>query len=346
MALPRRRQDLGSLNRHLRQTGPSSTMNAARSLVERRSEPSSNRFDVSWPKRFDACSHHSTTRTPWTTLTPPTGRSPQRAQELLDQLTPAERLGPAAPARRPRPPGRARAVPHGHRRAARRRVARDGDHVPAARRARGHVGRGPAGTRRRGRRHRGPGQARGRPDRLAQRVGARRQPAAAPAVGPQRGRVLRGPAPHRAPRHRVRPGPARRPPDLLAHGPDAQAPRRLRERDRPQRHQRAAVPPGAARVRAAGVPRPDRGRRGRGGDAVVQPGQRPPQPRRPRAARRGPRLDARRRCSSSRTPARPPTWWSASGTTTTTSRPPPLLSGPASTRSPTTTPTRPGRSRT
>ena len=102
----------------------------------------------------------------------------------------------------------------------------------------------------------------------------------------------RGPAPHRVPRHRVRPGPARRPPDLLAHGPDAEAPRRLRERDRPQRHQRAAVAPGAARVRAAGVPRPDRGRRGGRRDAVVQPGQRPPEPRRPRAPRRGPRVDA------------------------------------------------------
>ena len=199
MAVPRRRQDLRRLDRHLRQTGPSSTMNAARCLL------SARRTIIESVRRFRDLNvlpaARPTTRRrgpPWTDAdTRPTGLRGARASELLDQLTPAERLGPAAPARRPRPPRRARAVPHRHRGAARRRVAGDGHHVPAARRARRDLGRRPAGARRRRRRHRGPGQARGRPDRHAERLGAGGQPAAPPALGPQRGGVLRGPAPHR-----------------------------------------------------------------------------------------------------------------------------------------------------
>ena len=105
-----------------------------------------------------------------------------------------------APARRPRSPGVGLGpFRTGDRGAARGRLAR-------ARRPRSRSPSGLAATwdadllERVGdrRRHRGPGQARRRPDRLAQRLGTRRQPAAAPALGTQRGGVLRGPAPHRA----------------------------------------------------------------------------------------------------------------------------------------------------
>ena len=76
-----------------------------------------------------------------------------------------------------------------------------------------------------------------------------------------------------------------------------------------------------ARVRPARLPRSRRGGRGGRGDARVQPGQRPPQPRLAVSARAPAHLDRRASCWSARTRARPPTWSTPSTTSTPTRRP-------------------------
>ena len=111
------------------------------------------------------------------------------------------------------------------------------------------------------RRQRGARQARHRPDRRAQRLGARGQPAARPALGPQRGGLHRGPVADRRSWARPTPGgcaaTTRRtggpPPPSNTSWPTTTRPTAASPRP--------AVPPGAARIRAARLPRPDRGGR-------------------------------------------------------------------------------------
>ena len=87
---------------------------------------------------------------------------------------------------------------------------------------------------------------------------------------------------------------ARRPPPLPAHRADAQALPRLQQRDRPLPHVQRPAAAGAARVRAAGLPGADRGRRGGRRDGLVQPGQRPAGAPQPADRRRPARLAGRR----------------------------------------------------
>ena len=106
-------------------------------------------------------------------------------------------------------------------------------------------------------------------------VGAGGQPAARPAVGPQRGGLLRGPVPHRRARDRVRPRHPGRRPALPAGRADAEALPRLQQRGQPRHEQLLGAAEDPARLRRAGVQDPAAGRRGQRRDAVVQPGQRP-----------------------------------------------------------------------
>ena len=171
-----------------------------------------------------------------------------------------------------------RPLPHRHRGAARAGLARPGDRLPAGRRAGQHLepGAGPRG--RRGRRRRGPrlppqGPGRGR----AQRLGAGGQPAARPALGPQRGGLLRGPVADRRAGHRLR-----------AAGCAATTPTCCRPRRRSSTSSATTTRPTAAPPPATCRPRvlheyelpafraADRRRRGGRRDGLVQPGQRPP----------------------------------------------------------------------
>ena len=119
-------------------------------------------------------------------------------------------------------------------------------------------------------------------------LGAGGQPAARPALGPQRGGLLRGPVPHRGDRHRVRraacSGDDPRPPEDR---PDAQAlPRPTTTRST------ATPPPRTCRPRVLheydelAFRPPIAGRRRDRRDDLVQPGQRPAGDRRPRRGRR------------------------------------------------------------
>ena len=96
----------------------------------------------------------------------------------------------------------------------RRRRDRDGHRVPAGRGPGQHLGPGPDQAGRLRRRRRGPRATTRRTPGVwgLQPLGAGGQPAARPALGPQRGGLLRGPAAHRRDLHRVRLGPAGRRP--------------------------------------------------------------------------------------------------------------------------------------
>ena len=167
-----------------------------------------------------------------------------------------------------------------------RRRGRDRERhrVPAGRRPGQHLGPGADQAGRLGRRRRGARLQRDRTRRVGpQPVGAGGQPAARPALGPQRGGLLRGPAADRRDLHRVRHGPGGRRPALpqdRARRSSTTWPTTTRSsRDVTSSNLRAA---GAARVRRAGVQAGDLRGRGDRRHGLLQPGQRTADHGRPR----------------------------------------------------------------
>ncbi|CAM5542214.1 hypothetical protein SGRIM128S_05032 [Streptomyces griseomycini] len=196
-----------------------------------------------------------------------------------------------APVRAGRRAAGRRRLPHRSGGPARRRLDGSGDGVPAGRRPGRDLEPGAGAPGGRGGVPGGPRDARPGRARRPQRLGPDGEPAAPPPVGPQRGGLLRGSAAHLRDRHRLHPRPARRPSGALAHGARPQALARAQQRDRPRHLLQLGPPARAARVRPACLPRHRRGGRGGRGDAGVQPGQRPPQPRVAVPARAVARLD-------------------------------------------------------
>lgn len=241
-----------------------------------------------------------------------------------------------APVRARRGAARGGRVPHRSGGTARCGLDGPGDGLPPGRRPRRDLERRTRAPRRRGGRGRGPRDARPRRPGGPQRLVPHGQSAAPPAVGPQRGGLLGGPEAHLRDRHGVHPGPARRPPRLLAHGPRPQALARPQQRDEPGHHLLLGPPARAARVRPAGLPRDRRGGRGGGGDAgcttwsTAAPTTSPPTSGNTCAPGRT------RTSWSAPTRAPPPTWSTPSTTSTPTRRRPPPRSSPGSTASRTT----------
>ena len=129
----------------------------------------------------------------------------ERADDLLRRLTTDEKIAMLHQYVARRAPARDRAVPHRHRGAARRRLARPRHGLPAGRRAGRDLGPGPGPAVGAAVARGGAGAAPPRPGGEPERLGAGGQPAPGPPVGPQRGRLLGGPAADRADCRRLLP---------------------------------------------------------------------------------------------------------------------------------------------